>query len=300
MSWSRQWSHLWWMSFVSLAALLVAALITIVATGIQSPDVLIKNGVPIEWRWFPKDPSLMSVLGGLTNIIFAYGGNMGVFSFCSEMREPNDFKKSFAMVQIAGVSSYTIVGATIYAFGGQYVTSPALTMTSTPVRITAYSIAMITIMVSGILAVNIGAKYLYVATLRDSPLLTSKSMKAQGIWLGLVTGIWVAGFLVAELIPVSACHNVADWQFFNSLLTVVSSLFSVWFSFGFAGIMWFYAEWRDTRRTSWFWVLFAASVLTIVLSAAITPLGLYSAAMSIKEGYTKGSFSRPFACGTKK
>lgn len=98
---------------------------------------------------------------------------MAVFSFCSEMKRPQDFKKSFIIVQGLGTLAYTVVGATIYAFGGQYVTSPALTMTTRPVKITAYAIALVTIMISGIIAVNVGAKYLYIIVFRRKDLLTS-------------------------------------------------------------------------------------------------------------------------------
>lgn len=55
---------------------------------------------------------------------------MAVFSFCSEMKRPQGFKKSFIIVKGLGILSYTVVGATIYAFKGQYVTNPALTMTT--------------------------------------------------------------------------------------------------------------------------------------------------------------------------
>lgn len=135
--------------------------------------MLVRNDVPIAWHAVPTNPTLVDVIGGLTNVFFAYGGNMAVFSFCSEMKRPQDFKKSFIIVQGLGILSYTVVGATIYAFGGQYVTSPALSMTTRPVRITAYSIALVTIMISGIIAVNVGAKYLYIVVFRRKDLLTS-------------------------------------------------------------------------------------------------------------------------------
>lgn len=61
--------------------------------------MLVRNGVPIAWHAVPTNPTLVDVIGGLTNVFFAYGGNMAVFSFCSEMKSPQDFKKSFIIVQ---------------------------------------------------------------------------------------------------------------------------------------------------------------------------------------------------------
>ena len=190
-------------------------------------------------------------------------------------------------------------------------TSPAFTMLSHTLTIVAYAFALVTIIISGILAANIGAKYLYVHTLRDSALLTSNGWKSRFIWIGIVSLVWFVAFLISQLIP-----------FFNQLLTIVSSLFSVWLTYGSAGIIWFWDsspvmrnfardanERKMDTRKKWFFggisILVVSlssssisSVLTsqICLSLAITPLGLYSAIEGIRAGYSKGTYSRPFAC----
>ncbi|WWC86580.1 uncharacterized protein L201_001457 [Kwoniella dendrophila CBS 6074] len=293
MSTNREFGKLALMSWASVACILIASMITIVATGIQSPNILIKKGVPIEWHATPTNPNLIDVIGALTNVVFAYGGNMGVFSWCSEMKKPNDFKKSFLITQALGIVVYCIVGATIYAFGGQYVTSPAFTMTAKPVRITAYAFALVTILISGIVGLNVGAKYLYVNTFRKSSLLTSKGLKARLAWVLIVFVMWIAAFVLAEVIP-----------FFNQLLTIVSSLFSVWFSYGLCGVIWFYnkhpyfSKDGEIRDISGIWskIFMFCAILSVILSIAITPLGLYSAAEGIKQGYSAGTFKHPFSC----
>jgi hypothetical protein len=302
LAYNREWHKLWWMSFVSVFCILAASMMTIIGTGVQSPSRLETAAKgPIAWHAVPLNPTVMDVVGGYTNVLFAYGGNMAVFSFCSEMRNPNDFKKSFALSQIVATVCYCIVGGTIYSFGGQYTTSPALTMTSTPVHITSYSIALVTIMVSGILGANVGAKYLYVTWLRNSELLTSKSWKAQLAWMGMVSFVWIVGFIVAELIP-----------FFNQLLTIISALFSVWFVCGGGGFLWLYdnSPWffgrkreaegePEVHRSLNTWgkkVMCFIAVFVIFVSVVTTPLGLYSAIQGIIDGYSQGKFSRPFAC----
>lgn len=187
-------------------------------------------------------------------------------------------------------------------------------MLSRTLTIVSYSFALVTIIISGVIAANIGAKYLYVHSLRDSPLLTSNGWKAHFIWIGVVSTIWVVAFLISQLVP-----------FFNQLLTIVSSLFSVWLTYGSAGIIWFWDEspWlrnfardpserRMNTKGKWFKACIAVlsvshvssftstplRLLTfqIVLSLAITPLGLYSAIQGIIDGYSKGTYSHPFAC----
>lgn len=281
MSYSREFGKLTVLAWASVSCILVASFITTVGTGVQSDDVLTKHGEPIEWHAFPKNPSLENIVGALTNIVFAYGGNMAVFSFCSEMRRPQDFKKSFVITQGVGATVYCIVGATVYAFGGQYVTSPALTMTTHTVSMVAYAFALVTILISGVVGVNVGAKYMYIVFFRNSTLLTSKSMRAQLGWIAIVVGFWVCSFALAEVIP-----------FFNQLLTIVSSLFSVWFSYGLVGVIWFYnvhPRWAGpgeirTLDGKWTKTFYGCAVLSIMLSVAMTPLGLYSAITGIISG----------------
>jgi hypothetical protein len=84
-SYSREWGKLSLWAFVSLLCILTASFITIVGTGVQDPSILVKGREPIHWHAWPQNPNLMDIIGGLTNIVFAYGGNMAVFTFCSEV-----------------------------------------------------------------------------------------------------------------------------------------------------------------------------------------------------------------------
>ena len=117
----------------------------------------------------------------------------------SEMKNPVDFRKSLAIVQGLSTSAYVIVGATIYSFGGQYVTSPSLTMTARPVMIVAYSIALISIFVAGVVPVAVGAKYMYISMFRHSAKLTENSWRMRFVWFGIVGVIWIIGFIISQV-----------------------------------------------------------------------------------------------------
>ena len=121
-------------------------MITVIAVALQDNTRLIKNGVPIEWDAFAtQNVSLESVIGAILNTVFAYGQVMAVFSFLPEMKRPNDFKKSMLLSQTISLVIYTVVGAVCYRYAGQYVTSPALSMTSRTVECVAYAFALVTI-----------------------------------------------------------------------------------------------------------------------------------------------------------
>ncbi|KAI0317441.1 transmembrane amino acid transporter protein-domain-containing protein [Amylostereum chailletii] len=303
LSYPRTFEKVSYISFVSVTCILIACFITIVATGRQDPEDLpaFNPAEPVRWKAF-ENHGLVETINGkhlcssLTNIIFAYGGHVAIFSFAAEMHTPADFKYSLALVQIVATIFYIIVGATIYAFGGQYVTSPALTMTSKPVRITAYSIALVSIVISGVVASYIAAKFIFLTLFRKSARLTSNSYGTWGIWVAICACIWITGWLIAELIP-----------FFSDLLSIISSILTVWFTYGLSGILWMYDHGprgpyaADKGGPGFFggWKAkagFFTSVFVIVMSAAIMVLGMYSAITSIAENYSSGEYGHPFTC----
>ncbi|TKA51779.1 hypothetical protein B0A53_05465 [Rhodotorula sp. CCFEE 5036] len=280
LSYHRKWSGLTWLSILSLSCIFTASMITIIAVALQDNTRLIKNGVPIEWDAFAtQNVSLESVIGAILNTVFAYGQVMAVFSFLPEMKRPNDFKKSMLLSQGISLVIYTVVGAVCYRYAGQYVTSPALSMTSRTVECVAYAFALVTIIVSGIVAANVGAKYLYTSLFRHSPLLTSKSWKAQGAWLAIIFSVWLAGFVFAELIP-----------FFSQLLTIISSLTSLWFVVGMGGFVYLHLVNPKLPEVvdGGYWKRPSRTFGTIV--------ALLFAITGIKNGYESGKFGHPFSC----
>ncbi|KAI0031432.1 transmembrane amino acid transporter protein-domain-containing protein [Vararia minispora EC-137] len=293
----RTFEKVSYISFVSVTCILIACLITIITTGVQNADNLpnFPSKGPVKWYAF-ENSGLLDTVNAVTNIIFAYGGHVAIFSFAAEMREPADFKYSLGLVQVIATIVYVIVGATIYSFGGQYVTSPSLTMTSRPVRITAYAIALISIVISGVVASYVGAKFIFMTLFRGSDRLTSSSRSTWAAWILICACIWTVGWLIAELIP-----------FFSDLLSIISSILTVWFTYGLSGVLWlydhsasgpkgtksggsgFFGSWKACSG-------FLMSVFVIFFSAVIMVLGVYSAVTSIINNYAAGDYSHPFAC----
>ncbi|KAI0050785.1 hypothetical protein FA95DRAFT_1486634 [Auriscalpium vulgare] len=291
----RTFDKLSYISFLSVTAILTACVITMIATGVQQPTDLPKYPSlgPVQWKAF-ENHGLVDTVNALTNIIFAYGGHVAIFSFASEMRRPGDFKYSLALVQIVATLWYVVVGATIYRFGGQYVTSPALTMTSKPV------------LISGVVASTIAAKFIFLTLFRGTPRLTSRSARTWAVWIGICAAIWTVGWLIAEVIP-----------FFSDLLSVISSILTVWFTYGLSGVLWLYdhgphgprarkrrfkesnaneGKWAGYFGSGWARAGFAMSVFVIAMSAAIMVLGMYAAISSIADNYKSRLYGSPFSC----
>lgn len=81
---------------------------------------------------------------------------------------------------------------------------------------------------------------------RGTGRLTSRSKRTWAIWVCICICIWTAGWLIAELIPVclaSMTQNLrstygVSTQFFSDLLSIISSILTVWFTYGLSGVLW--------------------------------------------------------------
>ncbi|EIM21332.1 hypothetical protein WALSEDRAFT_64596 [Wallemia mellicola CBS 633.66] len=287
----RKYEHTAYASFASCVSIFTACLITIIACGVTRDSWGDSNG-EVTWKAF-NNPGLAGVINSFTEIVFAYGGHAFIFSATAEMKNPNDFKKSLAVVQIISTAFYITIGVGVYILvGDANVVSPALSIPSHKIETIAYAIAMISIIVAGVIPALNGLKQLWLELFRGKPMLTSNSWKANALWIFMAFITWMLGFLLSQLIP-----------FFSSLLSIISSLTTVWFTYGLSGVIWLADNKKYSYRSPSGWFgntkkssMALLSIFIVLMATVITPLGIYSAVESIKEGYREGSYRHPFAC----
>ncbi|PCH37939.1 neutral amino acid transporter [Wolfiporia cocos MD-104 SS10] len=273
-----------YLSVASFISIITAVLITMIGVGVAGH----KGGVTAK-----ADLSFASGFLAVTDVIFAYAGHVGFFTFIAEMRQPEDFSKALYFLQIADTTLYLIVGVVVYAYAGDNVVSPALGNTGVTLRKVAYGIALPTIMIAGVINGHVCAKLIFVRIFRRngqaSKHMTTHSWTGWLTWTGLCFAIWAIAFVIAEVIP-----------FFNDLLGVISALFASWFTYGISGVFWFHLTPREQRwSTPWQRVktIFWAGI--ILMGAFIMVAGLYASIDSIVEGYKAGTFSGPFTCASQ-
>ena len=216
------------LGYVDFASIIIAIGITIIGTGVQatnSPAGL--SGV--AWSAWPKDDiSFTEAFIAVTNIVFAYSFAMCQFSFMDEMHTPRDFVKSIWVLGITEIIIYTVTGATIYAFVGQDVSSPALTSAGTTLSRIAYGIALPVIFISGSINTVVFGRLVHGRIFANSPIRFINTKMGWLTWLAVITAATIVAFIIAEVIP-----------FFNDLLSISSALFISGFTFYFPAMMWF-------------------------------------------------------------
>ena len=89
---------------------------------------------------------------------------------------------------------------------------------------------------------HVGLKYIYVRIFRNSGRMHKNDWISVGSWIAIGVSCWVIAWIIAEGIPS-----------FSNLVSLISSLFASWFSFGLPGAYWLhmnYGQWWSSPRKS--------------------------------------------------
>ena len=113
-------------------------------------------------------------------------------SFMSELKRPQDYKKSLWSLGLIEMSFYTIIGATIYYYKGKDVASPALKSISPHMQKVVFGVALPVIFISGSINSQTAAKFLYDLLYLNSPKHKYMNTK-QGIITLLGLGVSITG-----------------------------------------------------------------------------------------------------------
>lgn len=216
------------------------------------------------------------------DMVLAYAGNVAFFGFMDEMKKPEDFHKSLALLQTCAITFYVVVASVIYYYAGEGVRSPALSSASPLFMKISYGIAIPTIVVAGVINGHVAIKQLY-KTFCTAEIVNGKGFWSYAIWFAILVAFWLVAWLIAETIP--------D---FNALLALVSALFGSWFTYGIAGWLYLYDYSRGAIKKNWkSRTQIVTSVGLLVLAAALMGLGTYSA-IQVIISKTDG---KSFSCG---
>ncbi|KAJ5545542.1 hypothetical protein N7535_006072 [Penicillium sp. DV-2018c] len=268
----RTMKNMTYISCMSFVSIVTAVIITMVAVGVQN-----KGGENLRAT---IDTDLFRAFSAVTNIVFAYCAHVAFFGLIAEMEEPRDFPKALLLLQSFEMIFYTVAAVVIYYYVGQEVTSPALGSAGPILKKVAYGIAIPTIIGAGVVNGHIGLKYIYVRIFRGTDRMHKRDLTAIGSWVAIALTCWVIAWIIADAIPV-----------FSDLLSLISSLFASWFSYGLGGVYWLHinkGRWFSSPRKI---VLTAINVCIVLIGACMCGLGLYVSGKAIHDDASDNSFS---------
>ncbi|CAG8939357.1 unnamed protein product [Penicillium salamii] len=275
------------LGYIDFTSIIAAIGITIISTGIQATDS--PGGLAaVDWSAFPKENVTFSeAYVAIGNIVFAYSFATCQFSFMDEMHTPQDFTKSIISLGLLEIFIYTVTGATLYAFVGSGVQSPALLSAGGLISRVAFGIALPVIFISGSINTIVAGRLILTRAFENSVIRYVNTPRGWFIWLTLISTLTIAAWIIAEAIP-----------FFNDLLSIASALFTSGFSFYIPPIMWFVlirkGKWYSKKNLP----LVAINALIFVFGVAVLVCGLYSSIQEILKEYQEGTLGSPFSCST--
>ena len=187
-------------------------------------------GEPIVYVVAPKGTTFVSGMLAFLNISYTFIGQITLPSFIAEMKEPKDFPKALWAVTISEIIVFSLVGSIIYAYTGtQYNTAPAFgSLGNALYKKVSFSFMIPTLIFLGVLYASVSARFLFFRFFEGTRHKTSHTVVGWASWAGILAVLWVAAFIVANVIP-----------FFSDLLSLMSSLFDSFFGYIFWGTAYF-------------------------------------------------------------
>lgn len=147
--------------------------------------------------------NLYQRIGGMNNMVFAWGGAVLFCEVMAELRRPMDFWKGMLCAQILILVVYLFLGLFVYSYFGQFSYVTAFqSMTSKGLQTAANVMSIIIYMLDGLLYGNVGMKIIYQGALVPEcgfPELTSR--KGAIIWGGITIVFWGVVFVIAAALP---------------------------------------------------------------------------------------------------
>ncbi|RMD44155.1 hypothetical protein DV735_g977, partial [Chaetothyriales sp. CBS 134920] len=264
-----------YISIVSCISVTTAVLITMIDVGINKP---IGQGKLKATAHIGFTEAFLNV----SNIIFAFAGHSCYFGFIAEMKNPKDWPKALASLQIFDIVLYLVAAVVIYRYAGDEVASPALGSATGVVKKVAWGIALPTIVIAGVIYGHIASKYCFVRLFRGTKHLNTRTPLSTITWIAITAVVWILAWIIAESIP-----NFGD------LLGLIAALFLTAFSYYIPGWFWLFMNYENGVR-GWFkdWKTicgFLSSSLALIIGVVSCVLGLWASGTAIAHdsgGYT--------------
>ncbi|KAI0180144.1 transmembrane amino acid transporter protein-domain-containing protein [Hypoxylon sp. FL1284] len=238
--------------------------------------------------------TFVSGLGAFLNISYTFIGQITLPSFIAEMREPRDFPKALWACTILEILVFSIVGAVTYAFvGNQYMTSPAFGSLIPLYKKISFSFMIPTIIFLGVLYASVSARFIFFRIFQHSRHKSEHTVVGWASWAAILLSTWIVAFVIANSIP-----------FFNSLLSLMSSLFDSFFGFIFWGVAYFrmrkadgaVALLRDRSLRGWFEGIL--NVIIILTGLFFLSAGTYASVQGILDEFALGTVGSAFQCAS--
>jgi len=278
----RKFHQIGWLTWAGFASIFTAVLIVVIAVTVRDRPAAAPATGDYDLGYYAiAYPTFASGMVASCTIFVSSAGTSAFLPVISEMRNPRDYRKALFVCMGIVTAAYLSFSLVVYRWCGQWVASPSLGSAGQKVKMIAYGIGLIGLIVSACLYLHVAAKYCFVRLLRNSRHLQANTLVHWGTWLSLTFGLASISFILAEAIPI-----------FNYLLALTGSLCFSPMAIMLPGWLWIHDHmaWRrgSVAQQAAYW----AHAFLIVLGAFFCIGGTYGVIVDIKLAYATGQISK--------
>ncbi|GIZ40608.1 hypothetical protein CKM354_000394000 [Cercospora kikuchii] len=280
----QQIGILTWVGFISI---FVAVFIIVVAVTTQDrPAAAPATGdFDLGFKAIPSGVTFAAGVVASCTIFVSSAATSAFLPVISEMKNPRDYRKAVYVCMGFVTASYLAFSLVVYRWCGQWVASPSLGSAGQTMKMVAYGVGLLGLIISGCLYLHIASKYVFVRILRDSRHLQENTLVHWGTWLGCTIGLGVVSWLLAVAIPI-----------FNYLLALAGALCFAPIVMILPGWLWLYDHSDWYKRSALHKLAYGFHALFIPLGVFFLVGGTYGVVKEIINAYADGLIGGAFSC----
>lgn len=278
----RKFHQIGWLTWAGFTSIFVAVLIVVIAVTTRDRPAAAPQTGDYELGYYAiAYPTFTAGMVASCTIFVSSAGTSAFLPVISEMRNPRDYRKALYVCMSIVTAAYLSFALVVYRWCGQWVASPSLGSAGQTMKMVAYGVGLIGLIVSACLYLHVAAKYCFVRILRDSKHLQANTMVHWGTWLSLTFGLASISFILAEAIPI-----------FNYLLALTGSICFAPLAIMLPGWLWLHDHKAWVKGSARQQLAYWCHVLLIPLGAFFCVGGTYGVIESILTAYATGQIGK--------
>jgi hypothetical protein len=278
----RKFHQIGWLTWAGFISIFTAVFIVVIAVTTRDRPAAAPQTGDYELGYYAiAYPGFASGMVASCTIFVSSAGTSAFLPVISEMKNPRDYRKALFVCMGFVTAAYLSFALVVYRWCGQWVASPSLGSAGQTIKMVAYGVGLIGLIVSACLYLHVAAKYCFVRILRNTRHLQENTAVHWGTWLGLTFGLASISFILAEAIPI-----------FNYLIALTGSVCFAPLAISLPGWLWVYDHMHWRRGSAMQQVVFWLHAFLIPLGAFICVGGTYGVIKEIIAAYADGQIGK--------
>ncbi|RMX79817.1 hypothetical protein D0869_08023 [Hortaea werneckii] len=282
----RKFHQIGWLTWAGFISIFAAVLIVVIAVTTRNrPAAAPATGEYDLGFYAVAYPSFAAGMVAACTVFVSSAGTSAFLPVISEMKNPRDFGKALFLCMSLITAASLAFSLVVYRWYGQWVASPSLGSAGQTVKMVAYGVGLVGLIVSACLYLHVAAKYCFVRVLRRTRHLQENTITHWVTWLGLTFGRGALAFALAMAIPI-----------FQYLIALTGSICFAPLALSLPGWLWIYDHKSWYKGSALQQAAFCFHAFLIPLGLFILVGGTYGLVEEIIQAYADGTIGSAFSC----